>query len=395
MSELAINGGEPVRSRLLPYGRQSIDDNDIAAVTDVLRSDWLTSGPSVGDFERAIAERVGAEYAVAVSNGTAALHAAMFAAKIKPGDEVIVPPLTFVATANCVRYQGGTVVFADIDQNTLCIDPDCVEAAITSSTRAVIGVDYAGRPSDLARLREISARHNLVLVEDAAHALGSTYHDQPVGSISDLTTFSLHPVKHITTGEGGIITTQSAEYAARLRLFRSHGITSDHRQREAAGSWLYEMVELGFNYRLTDFQSALGLSQLRKLSDWLARRREIAAQYDTAFADLPEIIVPAAEQGTVSAWHLYVIRLRTELLTTDRAGVFAALRAENIGVNVHYIPVQNHPYYRRLGYDSADTPVAADAYERMLSLPIWPGMTGDDVRDVVHAVSKVLNAYRR
>jgi len=395
MPDLAINGGTPVRPRSLPYGRQSIDEDDIAAVTDVLRSDWLTSGPKIAEFEAAVAERTEARHAIAVSNGTAALHAAMFAAHVAPGDEVIVPPLTFVATANCVRYQGGTVVFADVRADTLCIDPDAVQAAITPRTKAIIAVDYAGRPADLARLRTLAERHGLILVEDASHALGSTYHDRPIGSVSDLTTFSLHPVKHVTTGEGGVITTDSSDLAASLRTFRSHGITSDHRQREAAGSWMYEMVALGFNYRLTDFQAALGLSQLHKLSGWIARRRSIAAKYDAAFSARGDIVLPAPEQGTVSAWHLYVIRLRTELLTTSRGGIFAALRAENIGVNVHYIPVQAHPYYRQLGYDPMDTPVALDAYERMLSLPIWPGMTDNDADDVVTAVNKVLDAYRR
>ena len=395
MSDLAINGGKPVRSRPLPYGRQSIDEDDIAAVADVLRSDWLTSGPKIAEFEAAMAERSGSRHAVAVSNGTAALHAAMFAAHITAGDEVIVPSLTFVATANCVRYQGGTVVFADVDADTLCIDPTLVEAAITSRSRAIIAVDYAGRPADLSRLRALAEDHGLLLVEDAAHALGSTYHNRPIGSISDLTTFSLHPVKHVTTGEGGVVTTDRDDLAASLRTFRSHGITTDHRQREAAGSWTYEMVDLGFNYRLTDFQCALGLSQLRKLSVWLSRRRAIAARYDAAFASRADLVLPAPEHDTVAAWHLYVIRLRTELLTTSRAGIFAALRAENIGVNVHYIPVQAHPYYRQLGYDPNDTPVALDAYERMLSLPIWPGMTDGDVEDVVLAVDKVLDAYRR
>src|SRR6185312_2633617 len=241
--------------------------------------DWLTSGPKIAEFEAAVAERTEARHAIAVSNGTAALHAAMFASHVAPGDEVIVPPLTFVATANCVRYQGGTVVFADVRADTLCIDPDAVQAAITPRTKAIIAVDYAGRPADLARLRTLAERHGLILVEDASHALGSTYHDRPIGSVSDLTTFSLHPVKHVTTGEGGVITTDSSDLAASLRTFRSHGITSDHRQREAAGSWMYEMVDLGFNYRLTDFQAALGLSQLRKLGGWIARRRSIAAKY--------------------------------------------------------------------------------------------------------------------
>ena len=271
MSELAIDGGVPVRTHILPYGHQWIGDDDVEAVIQVLRSDWLTTGPNVAQFEEAFAAQVGAKYAIAVCNGTAALHAAVFAAGIGPGDEVIVPAMTFAASANCVLYQGGTVIFADVRADTLNLDPACVEAAITPRTRAIVTVDYTGQPSDLDELNALAARHDLKVIEDASHALGATYRHRPVGKLAHLTTFSLHPVKHITTGEGGVITTDDAELAARLRLFRNHGITTDHRQRETAGSWFYEMVDLGYNYRLTDFQCALGLSQLKKLPAWLTR----------------------------------------------------------------------------------------------------------------------------
>lgn len=390
MPELAIEGGKPVRPTMLPYGRQWIDEDDITAVVGVLRSDWLTTGPNVAAFEDAFAKQVGAKYAVAVSNGTAALHAAVFAAGICPGDEVIVPPMTFAASANCVRYQGGTVVFADGRPDTLNLDPARVREAITPHTRVIITVDYTGQPSDLDELNELATQHNLTLIEDAAHALGATYHNHCVGALARMTTFSLHPVKHITTGEGGVITTNDKDLAARLRLFRNHGITSDHRQRETAGSWFYEMVELGYNYRLTDFQCALGLSQLKKLPVWLARRRQIAASYTEAFAALPEIEPPVILPDRESAWHLYVIRLNLERLCAGRAEVFKALRAENIGVNVHYIPVPWHPYYQKLGYKKGQWPVAEAAYERLISLPIFPAMSDPDVEDVIQAVFKVM-----
>jgi perosamine synthetase len=395
MTRLALDGGQPIRSNLLPYGHQVIDEEDIQTVVDVLRSDWLTTGPNVAAFEQALAQQVGAEYAVAVSNGTAALHAAAFAAGIRPGDEVIVPPITFAASANCVRYQGGTVVFADVRSDTLNLDPKCVAAAITSRTTAIVTVDYTGQPADLDELKALARQHHLIVIEDAAHALGATYHHQPIGALSDLTTFSLHPVKHITTGEGGVITTNNAELATRLRLFRNHGITSDHRQREQTGSWFYEMVELGYNYRITDFQCALGLSQLKKLPKWLAHRRAIAARYTAAFSAMPEIEPPATLTDREPAWHLYVIRLKLDRWRVGRAEVFAALRAENIGVNVHYIPVPWHPYYQSLGYRTGQWPVAEAAYERMISLPMWAGMIDRDVEDVIAAVQKVIEAYRR
>ena len=289
MADLAIEGGRPVREIPLPYGRQSVDEEDVQAVTAVLRSDWLTTGPKVPEFEEAFAARIGTRHAVAVSSGTAALHAAMYALGIGPGDEVLVPAATFAATANCVVYQGGTPVFTDVDRDTLLIDTKQVEKKITSRTKAVIAVDYAGQPCDYDRLRSIADRHGIKLVDDACHALGGAYKHRPVGSLAVLNTFSLHPVKHVTTGEGGVVTTNDATLARRMRVFRNHGITSDHRQREAAGAWFYEMVDLGYNYRLTDIQCALGLSQLRKLKSWIERRQDIARRYDKAFADFKAV----------------------------------------------------------------------------------------------------------
>jgi len=395
MSELAIDGGDPIRAQMLPYGHQWIGDDDVEAVIQVLRSDWLTTGPNVARFEEAFAAQVGAKYAVAVCNGTAALHAAVFAAGIGPGDEVIVPAMTFAASANCVLYQGGTVIFADVRSDTLNLDPVCVAPAITPRTRAIVTVDYTGQPSDLDELNALAARHDLKVIEDASHALGATYRHRPVGKLAHLTTFSLHPVKHITTGEGGVITTDDAEMAARLRLFRNHGITTDHRQRETAGSWFYEMVDLGYNYRLTDFQCVLGLSQLKKLPAWLVRRREIAARYNEAFTALQEIEPPTVLPDREPAWHLYVIRLNLERLRVGRAEIFKALRAENIGVNVHYIPVPWHPYYQKLGYTKGQWPVAEAAYERLISLPIFPAMSDKDVEDVIAACFEVIGAYRK
>jgi len=377
----------PPPREILPYGRHWVTEEDIRLVVDVLRSDWLTTGPVLERFERAFARYVGADQAVAVSSGTAALHAAMFALGVGPGDEVIVPAMTFAATANCVVFQGGTPVFADVDPATLLLGPAQVEARLTPRTKAVIAVDYAGQPCDYDPLRRLVGAHGLALVADSSHALGACDHGRPVGSLADLSTFSLHAVKPITTGEGGMIATDDAALAERMRRFRNHGFSRDHRQRAKAGSWHYEMTELGYNYRLTDFQSALGLGQLSKLDGWIARRRQIAADYDRAFADLPGVRPLGTRHGASHAWHLYVVRLDRELLGVGRREVFAALRARGIGVGVHYIPVHLHPFYReRFGTAPGDCPVAEAAYRQILSLPIFPAMTDRDVADVVEAV---------
>lgn len=394
MSQLAINGGKPVRDTLLPYGRQQIDEDDIAAVVAVLRSDWLTTGPNIDEFERAVAQRVDAKYAVAFSSGTAALHGAIFAAGLGAGDEAITTPLTFAATANCVLYQGATPRFADVCADTLTLDPNEILKRLTPRTKALLPVDYAGHPADLEAIQEIAREKNLIVIEDAAHALGATYHGKKIGSIADMTMFSFHPVKHITTGEGGIITTNNAAYYERLKLFRSHGINSDARARHETGSWFYEMVALGYNYRLTDIGCVLGLSQLKRLDANLARRREIAARFTQAFQTIKGIIPPQVLSGVEPAWHLYPIWVDSSQLTADRAEIFRALRAENIGVNVHYIPVHLHPYYReRFGYRGGEYPIAERAYQGLISLPMFHGMTDEDVRDVVRAVEKVVGAY--
>ena len=392
--KLALEGGEPVRQATLPYGRQWLDEDDITAVTNVLRSDWLTTGPNVAQFEAAFAAATGAAEAVAVSNGTAALHAAMDALGIGPGDEVIVPAMTFAASANCVVYQGGTPVFADVKPDTLLVNPADVAAKVTARTKAIVAVDYTGQPCNYDALRDIAARHGLALVDDAAHALGGQYKGKPVGTLADLNTFSLHPVKHITTGEGGMITTDDQTLARKMRVFRTHGITSDHRQRAEQGSWFYEMAALGYNYRITDFQCALGLSQLRKLPSWVARRQQIARMYDEAFAEIPAVTPLSVRADAFHAYHLYVVQFDLERLRADRNTIFQALRAEGIGVNVHYIPVHYHPFYReRFGAKAGLCPVAEAAYERIISLPIFPRMTDEDARDVITAVAKVTEAY--
>jgi perosamine synthetase len=391
---LAIQGGAPVRSSLLPYGRQSVDENDIRAVVEVLRSDWLTTGPKVAELEEAFASYVDSKHAVAFSSGTAALHATAFAANLSPGDEVITTPMTFVATANCALYQGARPVFVDVQPDTLNLDPHRIEQKITSRTRGLIPVDYAGQPADWEEILNIAARHALFTVEDAAHALGARYRNRRVGSQASMTVFSLHPVKHITSGEGGIVTTNDAHFARQLRIFRNHGITSDGRERQVKGACFYEMVALGFNYRITDIQCALGISQLQKVSEWIARRRAIAARYHEAFRELPELEIPWERTDREHAWHLYVLRLNLTRLRVTREEIFRALRAENIGVNVHYIPVPWHPYYQQLGFRKGEWPIAENEYERLLSLPLFPGMFDSDVQDVIEAVRKVITTFR-
>ena len=379
---------------MIPYGKQLVDEADIAAVVEALRSDWLTTGPKVAEFERAFADFVGAREAVAVSSGTAALHAAAFALGIVPGDEVIVPAMTFAASANCIVFQGGTPVFADVDPDTLLLDPVDAESRITPRTRAIIAVDYAGQPCDYDALQAIAGRHGIALLSDGCHSLGGEYKGRAVGTLALLSAFSLHPVKHITTGEGGMVTTDDPELVSRMRIFRNHGITSDHRQRERQESWFYEMEFLGYNYRLTDFQCALGTSQLRKLPGWIARRREIARFYDDAFAGLPAV-KPLSVRGDVShAYHLYVVLLGLGALRSGRAEIFTALRLAGIGVNVHYIPVHLHPYYlRRFGTRPGMCPAAEAAYERILTLPLFPGMSDADAEQVIGAVRKVLGEH--
>lgn len=393
MELLAIKGGKPVRTNVLPYGHQWIDDEDIASVVEVLKRDWITQGPKVEEFEKKIAEYCGAEYAVAVSSGTAALHTACSVAGISQGDEAITSPITFAATANAVAYCGGKPVFADIREDTLNIDVEEIRKKLSPKTKAILPVDFAGHPADLDEIKAIAEERNLIIIEDACHALGAEYRGRKIGSLSNMTILSFHPVKHITTGEGGMVLTDSEEFYKKLRVFRHHGIVRDDLDKSP---WHYEIYDPGHNFRITDFQCALGISQMKKLDRFVERRREIAARYNEAFAELEEIITPLENSDVKAAYHIYVIQLRTEMLKVGRKEVFEALRAENIGVNVHYMPLHLHPYYQReFGYRKGDYPRAEGYYERAITLPIFPKMSDKDVEDVIGAVKKVIQYYRR
>ncbi|GFK94864.1 UDP-4-amino-4-deoxy-L-arabinose--oxoglutarate aminotransferase [Fundidesulfovibrio magnetotacticus] len=374
---------------MIPYGRQSIDEDDIRAVAEVLRSDWLTTGPAVDAFEAAVAAFAGAAHGVALSSGTAALHAMMHVAGIGPGDEVVVPAMTFAATANAVCYLGGTPVFADVDPRTLLLDPADVERKLTPRTKAVVAVDYAGQPCDYEALAALCRQRGVALFADACHALGATQDGRPLGALPPaMTALSFHPVKHIATGEGGMVLTSDEQTARLLRRFRNHGIDTDARQREATGAWHYNMVELGFNYRISDIQCALGLSQLRRLPDFLARRRAIARFYAQALRGIPVAEPLAQRPGAEHAWHLYVVRLAEGI---DRRAVFTALREQGIGVNVHYIPVHLHPYYReRFGHGPGLCPEAEAAYESILTLPMHQGLTDEQAARVMEALAHAL-----
>lgn len=376
---------------MIPYGHQTIDEKDIQAVIEVLRSDYLTTGPAVEAFEQKVAAYVGAKYAVAVSNGTAALHIACLAAGIGEGDEMITSPITFAASANCVLYCSGTPVFADIDPRTYNISPEEIERKITSRTKAIIPVHFTGQPCDMDAIGAIAEKYGLTVIEDGAHALGAALHGRKIGTFSHMTTFSFHPVKPITTGEGGMVVTDDEKLYERLRLFRSHGITREETLmeencEECGQSWYYQQIELGYNYRMTDIQAALGISQMDKLEAFLAKRREIAKRYNEAFTGNPHIVVPYQPEGTKSGWHLYVIRVPG----TDRGELYRRLQEAGIGVNVHYIPVYRHPYYQKHGYDKVCCPRAEELYRQMLSLPIYPGLTEEQQEQVICAVQKIL-----
>ena len=396
MNKLAINGGTPVRDTYLAYGKQKIDEDDINSVVKVLKGDYLTTGPIVSEFENSVAKYVGTKYAVAVSNGTAALHMACYAAGISEGDEVLVPAITFAASSNCVLYCGGKPVFIDIDPKSYNIDINKIKEKITSKTKAIIPVDFAGQSVDMDSILKIAEEYNLIVIEDAAHALGSEYKNEKVGSKAHMTEFSFHPVKPITTGEGGVVVTNSKELYEKMILFRSHGITRNiELMTENQGPWYYEQIDLGYNYRLTDIQSALGLSQIKKLDDFILKRREIVNKYNEAFKELEEIVTPFENEYSKSGHHIYVLLLNLDKLKCGRKEIFEALQAENIGVNVHYLPVYLHPYYKKLGYKKGECPVAEDIYNRMITIPLFPSMSDKDVKDVIKAVKKVLNYYRK
>lgn len=397
MEKLAIKGGFPVRSGKIYYGRQWIDDDDVNAVASVLKSDFITCGPKVEEMERSLEAYTGAKYAVAVSNGTAALHCACIAAGVGEGDEVITTPLTFAASANCALYCGATPVFADVDPETYNIDPQSIRQKITQRTKAIVAVDFTGQAVAYEEIRKICDEYNLIFIEDAAHSIATKYNGKAVGSLADMTTFSFHPVKTITSGEGGAILTNNEELYKKLVLAHTHGITRDPQEMEEApeGPWYYEQVSLGYNYRLTDFQAALILSQLKKLDMFAARRKEIVAKYDEAFSQMPEIIVQKEIPQSDTCRHLYIIRLDLEKLTCTRREFFDAMSAENVQCQVHYVPVYWFPYYKQLGYQKGLCPVAEEIYKGIMSIPLYPKMTDQEVNDVIHAVKKVVENYRK
>lgn len=379
--------------KFIPYGRQYIDEEDIEAVVEVLRSDYITTGPKIEELENSIAEYTGAKYAVAVSNGTAALHAACFAAGIKPGDEVITTPMTFAASANCILYMGAKPVFADIDPRTYNIDPQSVESKITDRTKAVIPVHFTGQPCDMDEIIKIADKYRLTVIEDGAHALGAEYKGRKIGTISPMTTFSFHPVKHITTGEGGAVTTNDSSLYKKLIMFRTHGITRDAEEMESnEGSWFYEQQFLGYNYRMTDIQAALGASQMKKLEAFLKKRRSYAALYNELLGGLDEVSIPYQYDNVRSAWHLYIIKLNRDKLNVGRREIFDRLRISNIGVNVHYIPVYYHPYYRGLGYSKGLCPVAESLYEVIITLPLYPAMEPEDIHYIADSLRDILRS---
>ena len=395
-NRLAIDGGTPIREDMLGYGRQVIEEDDIAAVETVLRSDFLTCGPATERFEQDLSAVSGARYVTAVSNGTAALHVACLAAGVGPGDEVIVSAVTFAASANCARYCGADVRFADIDPETWNLRPDEVRSLVTPRTKAVVAVDFGGIPTALDELRSICDEHGLILIEDAAHSLGGSYQGAPIGSIADLTCFSFHPVKTVTCGEGGAVATNDPELARRVLLFAKHGITHDPKQlREPdTGPWRYEQLVLGYNYRMTDIQAALGSSQLRKLPRFAKRRRELVTRYNEAFSQAPHVRFQIDAHPETTVRHLYCLRFDVTELNTTRRFIYDALRAEGLGVNVHYLPVYRLPYYEDLGYPDGLCPEAEAYYDEAVTLPLHCAMSDEDADDVVRAVWKVLAGCR-
>lgn len=397
MEQLAIFGGTPVRENQIFYGRQCIEQDDIDAVVETLKSNLITCGPKTAEFEKKLCEITGAKYAVVVANGTAALHLAALAAGFGEGDEVIVSSITFAASSNCVLYCGATPVFADINPKTYNVDPESIRKLITPKTKGIVAVDFTGQAVEHDAIRAICEEHNLVFIEDAAHAIGTKYNGKAVGSLADMTTFSFHPVKTVTGGEGGAITTNDEKLYRKLMLLRTHGITrnQDEMMNPSDALWYNEQVELGYNYRVTDFQSALMLSQVSKLPKFSARRREIVERYNEAFADMPEIIVQEEIPESDTTRHLYIIRLNLELLNCDRRQFFDALYAENTCPQVHYLPVYWHSYYERLGYKKGLCPNAEKFYEEVMSIPLYYSLTDEEVEDTIRAVKKVVAYYRK
>ncbi|MFX1383444.1 MAG: UDP-4-amino-4,6-dideoxy-N-acetyl-beta-L-altrosamine transaminase [Promethearchaeota archaeon] len=397
MEKPAIEGGKPVRDDFLPYGTQWLDDNEINEVIDALKSSWITTGPKMRLFEENFKEYIGTKYAVAINSGTAALHISTSCININPGDEVITTPLTFVASANCIVYRGGTPIFADIKKDTYNIDPNEIRKKITSKTKAIIPVHFAGQPCDMDEICDIASENNLFIIEDAAHAIDAEYKGKKIGNISDLTIFSFHPVKNITTAEGGMVTTNNNELYDKLLIFRTHGISRDAVKRFGkSGGYYYDMQVLGFRYNMSELHAALGIHQLNKLESFQKRRREIVKIYNREIADIKEITIPYVKKDVKHSWHLYIIQLNLEKLKVDRDRIFKALREENIGVNVHYIPVHYHSYYQeKFGLQKGILPNVEWLFPRLLTIPLFPKMTENDVYDVINALEKVLTYYKK
>jgi len=396
VNDIADAVDAPVRKTFLPYNRPDIGQAEIDEVVDTLRSGWITTGPKTKEFEKRFAEYVGSRHAIAVNSCTGGLHVALAAAGIGPGDEVIVPTMTFCATANVVVHLGATPVIVDVEPDTLNIDPQCLEAAITPRTRAVIPVHLYGHPCDMDRINEIAETYRLLVIEDAAHAVGAEWRGRLVGTLSLATTFSFYATKNLTTAEGGMITTDDDEYAEEMRVWTLHGISHDAWKRYSAeGSWYYEVVAPGFKYNLTDLQSALGLHQLARLEAMTQRRAELASRYTRGLGDLPQIELPACRSGVRHAWHLYPIRLRLSMLAIDRATFIEQLRGEGIGTSVHFIPLHRQPFYAdRFGFEPSDFPIADAAYECLISLPLYTRMSERDIDDAIEAVRRVVQRNR-
>ena len=376
----------------IPYGHQWIDNKDIQEVVKVLKTDWITQGPKVEVFEKAVAKYCRVKYAVAVSSGTAALHTAYAVAGIDSGDEVITTPLTFAATSNAVIYCGGKPVFVDIQEDTLNIDFNKIERKITKKTKILAPVDFAGHPCDYDKIKKIARKHHLLIIEDASHALGSKYKGKKVGGFADMTVLSFHPVKHITTGEGGMVLTNNKKFYEKLKIFRQHGVV----KKPKKGKWYYEIEKPGYNYRLTDFQCALGLSQLKKIDKFIKRRREIVVRYNKAFKNIKEIIIPTERDYVKSAYHIYIIQLVLDKLKVNRRRIFEKLQKEGLGVQIHYIPLHFQPFYKKeFGYKKGDFPVAEKYYQRAITIPLFPKMTDKEVNRVIKTVKKVINFYKK
>ncbi len=399
----AIEGGIPVRSNTIYYGRQWINKDDVQEVSETLLSDFITCGPKVEELEYKLQEYTGAKYAVLCTNCTSALHLACMAAEVGPGDEVITTPITFMASANCALYCGATPVFADIDINTYNIDPKSIREKITDKTKAIVAVDYTGQCCNFDEIRKICDEYKLVLIEDAAHSIGSAYNGKllngKVGSFADITCFSFHPVKTITCGEGGAVLTNNDDYARKLKMLRSHGMERDSKKfiedydENLEGIWYYEQQMLGFNYRMTDFQAALLCSQLKRLDSFVARRKEIVTRYNEAFKNLDGVIVQKEIPESDTSRHLYVIRLDFNKLKCTRKQFFDAMSKENVQCQVHYVPVYWMPVYKRMGHKKGECPFAEEVYSGIMSIPLYPKLTDEDVEDVIKAVTKLVKWY--